>query len=197
MDTAAITTGKPIFSIDFTVPGMLWAVYQKSPVFGAKVATANLDQIKTMPGVKHAFVVEGTTNLQGLMPGVAIVADSWWQAESARKKLKVTWAEHPTSAQTSEGVPGQGRRARQGRVRDEAAHRRRRREGVRGSGREGRRRRLHVSVHPARAARAAELRGALAERQARAVGAEPDAGGRSGDRARRRSASSSPTSRCT
>jgi len=102
VDTAAITTGKPVFSIDFTVPGMLWAVYQKSPVFGAKVASSNLDQIKTMPGVKHAFVVEGTTNLQGLMPGVAIVADSWWQAESARKKLNVTWAEHPTSAQTSE-----------------------------------------------------------------------------------------------
>ena len=102
VDTAAITTGKPVFSIDFTVPGMLWAVYQKSPVFGAKVASSNLDQIKTMPGVKHAFVVEGTTNLQGLMPGVAIVADSWWQAESARKKLNVTWAEHPTSSQTSE-----------------------------------------------------------------------------------------------
>jgi isoquinoline 1-oxidoreductase subunit beta len=102
VDTAAITTGKPVFSIDFTVPGMLWAVYQKSPVFGAKVASSNLDQIKTMPGVKHAFVVDGTTNLQGLMPGVAIVADSWWQAESARKKLNVTWAEHPTSAQTSE-----------------------------------------------------------------------------------------------
>ena len=102
VDTAAITTGKPVFSIDFTVPGMLWAVYQKSPVFGAKVASSNLDQIKTMPGVKHAFVVEGTTNLQGLMPGVAIVADSWYQANQARKALKVVWAEHPTSAQTSE-----------------------------------------------------------------------------------------------
>jgi isoquinoline 1-oxidoreductase beta subunit len=102
VDTAAITTGKPVFSIDFTVPGMLWAVYQKSPVFGAKVASSNLDQIKTMSGVKHAFVVEGTTNLQGLMPGIAIVADSWYQANNARKALKVTWAEHPTSAQTSE-----------------------------------------------------------------------------------------------
>jgi isoquinoline 1-oxidoreductase beta subunit len=102
VDTAAITTGKPVFSIDFTVPGMLWAVYQKSPVFGAKVASSNLDQIKTMPGVKHAIVVEGTTNLQGLMPGIAIVADTWYQANQARKALKVTWAEHPTSAQSSE-----------------------------------------------------------------------------------------------
>jgi isoquinoline 1-oxidoreductase subunit beta len=102
VDTAAITTGKPVFSIDFTVPGMLWAVYQKSPVFGAKVASSNLDAIKKMPGVKHAFVVEGTTNLAGLMPGIAIVADSWYQANTARKALQVTWAEHPTSAQSSE-----------------------------------------------------------------------------------------------
>jgi len=103
VDTAAVTTGKPIFSIDFTLPGMLWAVYEKAPVFGAKVATANVDLIKALPGVKHAFVVDGTTNLQGLVPGVAIVADSWWQAQSARKQLKVTWASHPTSSQSTEG----------------------------------------------------------------------------------------------
>jgi isoquinoline 1-oxidoreductase beta subunit len=103
LDTAAITTGKPIFSIDFTLPGMLYAVFEKAPVFGAKVASANVDQVKALPGVKHVFVVEGTTNIQGLMPGVAIVADSWWRAQSARKQLKVTWASHPTSAQGSEG----------------------------------------------------------------------------------------------
>jgi|RhiMethySRZTD1v2_1073278.scaffolds.fasta_scaffold00361_24 isoquinoline 1-oxidoreductase subunit beta len=103
VDTAAVVTGKPVFSIDFTLPGMLYAVYQKAPVFGAKVASANLDQIKTLPGVRHAFIVEGGTNLQEVLPGVAIVADSWYQANAARKQLQVTWADHPTSAQSSVG----------------------------------------------------------------------------------------------
>ncbi|HET9266539.1 MAG TPA: molybdopterin cofactor-binding domain-containing protein [Vicinamibacterales bacterium] len=104
VDTAKVVKGEPIYSIDFTLPGMLWAVYQKAPVYGAKVDTANLDQIKALPGVKHAFIVDGANpqNLQGLAPGVAIVADSWYQANSARKQLKVTWKAHPTSAQGSE-----------------------------------------------------------------------------------------------
>jgi isoquinoline 1-oxidoreductase beta subunit len=103
VDTVAVTTGKPIFSIDFTLPGMLYAVFQKAPVFGAKVASANVDLIKTLPGVRHAFIVEGGTNLQEVLPGVAIVADSWYQANAARKQLQVTWADHPTSAQSSVG----------------------------------------------------------------------------------------------
>jgi isoquinoline 1-oxidoreductase subunit beta len=104
VDTLNIVTGKPVFSIDFTVPGMLWAVFEKAPVFGAKVASANLDEIKALPGIKHAFVVEGGTNLTAVVPGVAIVADSWWQAQSARQKLKVAWADHPTSSQSSVAI---------------------------------------------------------------------------------------------
>jgi isoquinoline 1-oxidoreductase subunit beta len=97
-----IVTGKPIFGIDVKVPGMLSAVYEKCGVFGGKVTSSNLEEIKKLPGVRHAFVVERPDITDAVLPGdpglesgIAIVADTWWHAQSARKQLKVTWNEGP------------------------------------------------------------------------------------------------------
>ncbi len=99
-DLSRIITGKPAYSIDHTVPGMLYAVYEKCGVFGGKVKTHNLDMIKTLPGIKAAFVVERPEITAAVIPadpglesGIAIVAESWYQAQAARKKLQVTWDE--------------------------------------------------------------------------------------------------------
>ena len=91
VDTPAIVTGKPLFGIDVVLPGMLFATYEKAPVFGAGVDSADLDAARAVKGVRKAFIVQGANAPDGLSPGVAVVADSWWRARKGREKLKIRW----------------------------------------------------------------------------------------------------------
>ncbi len=110
VDNAAIVAGKPSFSIDLEPQGTLFAVFEKCPVFGGKAVSANLDEVKALPGIKHAFIVDaaGQGN-NSLASGVAIVADSWWLANNARRTLKVTWDEGPVASQSSVGYAAQAK----------------------------------------------------------------------------------------
>ena len=100
-------TGQPLFGIDVVVPGMLYAVFQKCPVFGGTVRSANIDAVKALPGVRDAFIVRAREanpggDPEGVSDGVAIVASSWWAAARAREKLEIVWDEGPTATQSSE-----------------------------------------------------------------------------------------------
>jgi isoquinoline 1-oxidoreductase beta subunit len=91
VDNHAILTGQALYGCDVRLDGMLYAIFEKCPTFGGRVRGANVEQIRSLPNVTHAFVVEGTDNIKGLLPGVAIVAKTWWAAQSARKQLRVDW----------------------------------------------------------------------------------------------------------
>jgi isoquinoline 1-oxidoreductase subunit beta len=110
VDNRAIVTGKPIFGIDVQLPGMLHAVIHKCPVFGGKVNSANIDEIKKQPGVRDVFEVESNLSAAtvlpdeaGLEPGIAIVAATWWHAQQARQALKVEWDYGSGQTQSSDG----------------------------------------------------------------------------------------------
>ncbi|MGD8346266.1 MAG: molybdopterin-dependent oxidoreductase, partial [Lysobacterales bacterium] len=91
VDNARIIHGKPLFGCDVRMEGMLYAQFVKCPVFGGRVNKANTAAVERQPGIVRAFVVEGTDNLSGLMPGVAIVGETWWAVNKARETLEVHW----------------------------------------------------------------------------------------------------------
>src|ERR1700690_68563 len=107
IDSPLVVAGKPLFGIDVSVPGMLYAVFVKSPVFGGTAVAANLDAVKSQPGVRDAFIVNGGPVFNGLVSGVAIVGTNWWLVDKARETLQGKWEEGATAAQSSEGFAGQ------------------------------------------------------------------------------------------
>jgi isoquinoline 1-oxidoreductase beta subunit len=116
VDNIKVVTGQKLFGIDVTVPDMLIAVFQKCPVFGGKVVSANTDAIKKLPGIHDAFIVRGQPgpDKQALSDGVAILANNWWTANRAREKLDIVWDEGPVAAQSTQGFAEQAAKLGQG-----------------------------------------------------------------------------------
>lgn len=95
LDTPLKVNGTAVFGIDAKVPGMLYAVIAKCPVFGGKVVSFDDSKTKTVPGVKQVVQISS---------GVAVVADNTWNAMEGRRALKVTWDEGPVAKWSTPGI---------------------------------------------------------------------------------------------
>jgi isoquinoline 1-oxidoreductase beta subunit len=91
VDSPKVVRGEPIFGVDTQLPGMVYAAYERAPVFGAKLKSADLSAVKAQPGVIDAFVIEGNGSKEQLVDGVAIISNNWWLANKAREKLSIDW----------------------------------------------------------------------------------------------------------
>jgi isoquinoline 1-oxidoreductase beta subunit len=74
--------GKPVFGADVQLPGMLMASIVQCPVFTGKLKSVDASEAMKMRGVKGIVQEEDF---------VAVVADNWWRANQAAKKLKLEW----------------------------------------------------------------------------------------------------------
>lgn len=95
LDTPEKVDGTAMFGMDVKVPGMLYAVVARCPVFGGKVKSFNAGKAKSLPGVKHVVEIES---------GVAVAADNTWNAIRGRDALEIEWDEGEHAGLNSAGI---------------------------------------------------------------------------------------------
>ena len=82
LDSATKSDGSAKFGIDARQPGQLYASIMSCPVFGGKLVSVDESPVKGLRGVSHVVKLDDA---------VAVVADNYWRANEALKKLKPVW----------------------------------------------------------------------------------------------------------
>lgn len=95
LDTPGKVDGSAVFGLDVRVPGMLFAAIARCPVFGGKMASFDGARARAMPGVRHVLP---------MFRGVAVAADTTWQALRARDALEVEWNEGASASVSSADI---------------------------------------------------------------------------------------------
>ena len=95
VDTPAKVNGTAEFGIDVKLPGMVYASLAQCPVIGGKVKSFDGSKAKASAGVIDVVQIDD---------GVAVVANSWWQAKKARDLLNIQWDEGAGTALSDASV---------------------------------------------------------------------------------------------
>jgi len=82
LDSLDKARGRIKYGMDFTMPGLLTAAVVHAPVLGGKPASVDDKETRSMPGVRDVVTLDS---------GVAVVAESYWQAHKAAQTLKAQW----------------------------------------------------------------------------------------------------------
>src|SRR5262249_19935525 len=85
LDSASKSNGSAKFGMDTRVPGMLYAVIARCPVFEGKVASFDAAKAKAVPGVRDVFEIKISGRRASTKGGVAVLADNSWAAIQGRK----------------------------------------------------------------------------------------------------------------
>jgi isoquinoline 1-oxidoreductase beta subunit len=99
VDAKKIVTGKPLYGIDYSQPGMLIAMIIHPPAFGMKLKSVDDSEARKLPGIRDVFPIKSlqddyerqffdTTTFTDL---VAVVGNSTWEVLKAKKALKIEW----------------------------------------------------------------------------------------------------------
>jgi isoquinoline 1-oxidoreductase subunit beta len=83
--------GTARFGIDVRVPGMLYAVIARCPVYGGKAKSFDATKAKAVPGVRDVVEIPAVGPECHTFGGIAVVADSTWAAIKGRDALEVDW----------------------------------------------------------------------------------------------------------
>ncbi len=83
LDTTDKLTGKQVYGADIQLDGMVNASIKAAPMIGGTVASFDASAIESMPGVIKVMQVGDNA--------VAVVAETWWQANTALEALPIEW----------------------------------------------------------------------------------------------------------
>jgi isoquinoline 1-oxidoreductase subunit beta len=95
LDTHLKVNGTAGFGLDARLPGMVYAVLARCPVFGGKVASFDDSKTKAVPGVLQVVQISR---------GVAVVADNTWSAMEGRRALTLQFDEGKNADLNSAGI---------------------------------------------------------------------------------------------
>lgn len=96
LDTLPKITGANVYGIDLKLPDMLCAAIKDCPVFGGTLVSFDATKARSMPGVKHVLKVG--------VSAVAVLAERWWQAQTALDALPVVWDEGENAKVSSASI---------------------------------------------------------------------------------------------